>query len=37
VVTPLQKIMMHLMPEQRYKIEIYVNLGKGITGIADYF
>jgi len=24
------------MPEQRYKIEIYVNLGKGITEITDY-
>uniref|UniRef100_UPI001F14A637 helix-turn-helix domain-containing protein n=1 Tax=Amniculibacterium aquaticum TaxID=2479858 RepID=UPI001F14A637 len=36
VVTTLQKRMGHLTLEQRYKIEAYKSLGKGITEIANY-
>ena len=36
VVLTLQKNMGHLTLEQRYKIEAYKSLGKGITEIADY-
>lgn len=36
MVTTLQKTMGHLTLEQRYKIEAYKNLGKGVSEIADY-